>query len=339
MLNAVNFALEKLENLQQKLCVTLVKSISVRNVSTKALIRKDLDELEADIAPVYESIVSGIEAMSLSIIEKHDERRKTMHDLSKTCHTIVDKVFENDNHDIIKHMNSEGKLLKEITTTTRTAPADLTVTREGHLVYIDGEDRNINIVKSDRTECLIKEKDWIPGAICSTSTGDLLLLMRSEYRVEKPTKRKITRFSGSTVKQEIQLNTKNKKILTSHLAFIHENKNLDIILSDMHTESVRVLSSEGQLRFTYDGNPLLMHSKKYGKFIPRDVTTDRKGHILIADSGANIIHIIDQDGQFLLCIDNCGLQKPYGLSIDKNNILFVAELKTKAIKQIKFMLK
>ncbi|XP_062588893.1 E3 ubiquitin-protein ligase TRIM36-like [Saccostrea cucullata] len=323
-----------------------VLQISKIYSSTKALIKKDLDELEADIAPVYESIVSGIEATSLSIIEKHDERRKTMHDLSKTCHTIIDKVFEkyqrdsirnerkdtdsiqnlkldfqkkqslirsaidknrsilssndlsqlvrytskneefrnipsrfeltvssfnprelteqglcqiigeipdtkktlingevlksnqsfvlksihtcentslslevgskctddrfpraqvacipdtnqffvSDNSGIVKHMNSEGKLLKEITTTTRSAPADLTVTREGHLVYIDGDDRSINIVKGDKTECLIREKDWIPGAICCTSTDDFLVQLRSEYRVEMPTKEKLLVF-------------------------------------------------------------------------------------------------------------------------------------------------
>ena len=58
--------------------------------------------------------------------------------------------------------------------------------------------------------------------------------------------------------------------------------------------------------------------------------------ILIADRKNQVIHIIDQNGQFLQYIDNCNLDEPFGLSTDSNDMLFVVGFASNVVKQIKY---
>ncbi|XP_062575187.1 E3 ubiquitin-protein ligase TRIM36-like [Saccostrea cucullata] len=370
-----------------------VPRISVFYSSKQELIRKDLNELETSIAPVYESVLTDMKEMLQSIEQKHEERQRTLDDIGKTWHNLVDKVIKRyksdatkkekkdvkeiktlesdflkcflsiqskidenkfilasndlsqlanyttenekfrtipsrfklkvqdfspkklteqalckvigdipktvktciqgqvlqdpksnsssgkavkkfldlpltvgdintdeeicgivciphtdhfwvkDFNGILKQMNKEGEVLRKIEDTN---PYALTVTREGHLVYIEKLIRVINILEGDKTKCFFIENDWSPAAICSTYTDDLLVLMESPDTT----------------------------------------------------------------------NELLLHRKvvRY---------CDSMCHILIADIVNDVIHIIDQNGQFLQYIDICELNKPCDLSIDSDDIFGV----------------
>jgi sugar lactone lactonase YvrE len=45
--------------------------------------------------------------------------------------------------------------------------------------------------------------------------------------------------------------------------------------------------------------------------------------IIVADYNNACLHILDQNGQFLRCVDNCGLVNPDGLSVDSEGRLWV----------------
>ncbi|XP_062585840.1 uncharacterized protein LOC134247504 [Saccostrea cucullata] len=229
---------------------------------------------------------------------------------------------------------NQGSLLKSITTKPENTPIDIAVTK--NLIYINycQSDGTMNIMKNEEKEELIRiQQNWVSESICTTSSGDLLVIMRSDD--DKQTK--VVRYSGSTEKQTIQFDDEGKSLYSLGFCifpkYITENKNLDICVSDEGAGAVVVVNQAGKLRFRYTGHT---PAPKNQWFDPVGITTDSQSHILTADYYNDCVHIIDQDGQFLCYID-CGLSDPHGLCIDTNDNPFVVQYSTTQVKKIKYL--
>ncbi|XP_061192325.1 uncharacterized protein LOC133200558 [Saccostrea echinata] len=243
----------------------------------------------------------------------------------------TDEFYVCGDNKVIKHFRKK-ELLEEISTLCQNEPFDLTVNKDGHLVYSDYDDGSVNIVKNGKTERLLKLLEWRPQALCCTSANELLVTMRMEDRSQS----KIVRYSCYSeckVMQEIQYN-ESRTPLYSNPAFIEENKNLDIIVSDWSTRAIVVVTKMGKFHFSYTGN---LQANRYRTFNPYGVATDNSCHILIADFDNNVVHIIDKSGHFLLYLDSCHLYYPWDLSVDSNDILYVAECYSNDVKRIKYL--
>ena len=83
-----------------------------------------------------------------------------------------------------------------------------------------------------------------------------------------------------------------------------ENNNGDICVSDTKANTVIVVEKTGSVRFRYDGRP----ARRQETFSPRGIVTDALSQIIVTDYN-NCLHILDQNGQVLRCVDDCGLKK------------------------------
>ena len=116
---------------------------------------------------------------------------------------------------------------------------------------------------------------------------------------------KVVRYSGFEEKQSIQWDDEGQPLFSS-ACYICENINLDICMADHIARAVIVTSAAGKLRFRYSGPSFSIDRA----FTPRGSTTDSQKRIIKTDSDNDLTHITDQDGNFLIYIDNCDLKRP-----------------------------
>ena len=232
--------------------------------------------------------------------------------------------------------NLRGKLLKSVQTKSGNFPWDIAVTQSGDLVYADINDRSINLVSGTQIQTVIRPDGWRPLCLCSTSSGNLLVMMinddRSKIKKSKCAQSKVVRYFGSTETQSILFDDQGNKLYSSgYFKYLCENRNLDICVADCDAGAVVVVSAAGKLRFRYTGPPSTTMA-----FKPYRITTDSQANILTTARENYRIHIINKDGYFLRFIHNCGLQRPNGLCVDSRDNLFVAELYTGKVKKVQY---
>ncbi|XP_061186767.1 uncharacterized protein LOC133194882 [Saccostrea echinata] len=192
----------------------------------------------------------------------------------------------------------------------------ISVNRNGELMYSDYNNRTVNIYRHERTEIMITSpNDWNPAGLTSTKSGDILVNL---YNGDQ---NKIVRYQGQKVVNEIFKDENEKPIYGSgkYMLFVEENNNEDICVSDRNADTVVVVDKTGRVRFRFDGTP----AKRKETFDPNELVTDSLSQIIVTDWRNNCLHILDQDGQFLKCVDNCDLSNPRGLSLDNEGRLWV----------------
>lgn len=233
----------------------------------------------------------------------------------------------------IRLFNLQGELKQLVQTKSGNVPSDIAVTRTGDLVYTDGDEKTVNIVKRTHIEEIVRLTEWRPLNVCSTVSNDLLVFMQKDDRTQS----RVVRYSGKTEIQCIQGGSGVLGLYSSRgplqiFKHITENGNLDICVADGEAGAVVVVDQAGKFRFKYTGPSFPLKKS----FVPISITTDSQCQILTVDLSTFRIHILDQDGIFLRYIDNCDLCNPWCLCMDSKGYLLVTESTTGKVKKIKY---
>ncbi|XP_062618794.1 uncharacterized protein LOC134280408 [Saccostrea cucullata] len=253
----------------------------------------------------------------------------------KPLHRVVavggDKAWVSGLDKALKCVNIYGSVEQILALTQQIYPSDISLTREGELIYSISEDRTVNIVRREGIEILIKTpQEWTPEGLSCTKSGNILVTLSNRQQ------KMIARYHGQEVKQEIFKDENGKALFASGklVPFIAENNNGGICVSDINAQTVVVLDTTGRVRFRYNGRPA---GRRKG-FVPRKIVTDSMSQIIVEDLRSDCLHILDQDGQFLKCLDRCGIPKPCGLSVDSEGRLWVGLFEKGEIKVIRYMI-
>ena len=234
----------------------------------------------------------------------------------------------------ITRIDIHGTVRDTVTTPCLQCPGGISVTKWRELIYSDQNRGTVNIVRHGKSGTLITApRGCTPGKLCCTSSGDILVHM---YKGTGPqTKNKIIRYQGQNIKKEFNKDGKGNPIFKDgqYSLFMSENNNGDICVSDGNADTMVVVDKKGRVRFLYDGSP----ARREKPFNPRDIVTDVLSQIIVLDYNNNCLHILDQNGQFLRCVEDCALDKPYGLSVDSEGRLWVGLIYTREIKVLKYL--
>ena len=86
----------------------------------------------------------------------------------------------------------------------------------------------------------------------------------------------------------------------------------------------------------FDSDTCGAQAKRRKSFDPRCIVTDFRSQITVTDVYNDCLHILDQNlnGSLLRCVDNCGIYRPYGLSLDDKGRLWLGLPTTNGINVI-----
>ncbi|XP_062576437.1 uncharacterized protein LOC134238327 [Saccostrea cucullata] len=204
-------------------------------------------------------------------------------------HVTSDRVWISDKRNIVL-TNTTGDILYHLT-----GIADLwgvhTVNRDGELIYIDSE-YNIHKLSIENNTNITFIKHTAPreawSVFSSPTNGDLLVGMRHTYSKTG----KVNRYNNAGQHiQTIQHNDSGEDLYLLPI-YVTENRNGDVIVSDWKLGALVVTDREGRHRFSYKGQPGY-------SLDPRGVCTDALSHILVCDTSAFAVELLDQDGNIL----------------------------------------
>ncbi|XP_061165867.1 uncharacterized protein LOC133174786 [Saccostrea echinata] len=264
-----------------------------------------------------------LKMMSTAVLQKSFTVTDVRGGVSHISCVMPDRAWVNDNNNLIL-TNTTGESLSLLTDIS--SPYGIhTVTRHGDLMYIDRNSNLIQLSAKNKAMTSLREQkeSWTPRCVfCSPSNGDFLVgaiwYDKSEQRY---TEANITRYSSKGQQlQIIQHNNKGENLYSDPI-YITENRNGDVIVSDMFRRTVVVTDCEGEYRFSYRGSP-----SNSGFFVPNGICTDALSNILVCDGHSKTVQMIDKDGCFLslLLTEQNGINRPGGLCYDdKTHLLWV----------------
>ena len=234
-----------------------------------------------------------------------------------------DRVWVNDHANLILLDTITGDTLCHLKVYNQIDCMGLhTVNRDGELIYVDFYHTINKRFDDNRIETILTlintpGSPWIYFCVYSSKlTGDLLVGMK-RYGIGDS---KVERYNSAwQLTQTIQHDSIGQA-LYKYPNYITENNNGDVVVSDRNNHShgaVVVTSNDGMYRFSYTGYT------SESKLSPGGVCTDAFSHILVCDLSSKLVHMNNENGQFLSAWYSTGINIiwPFVLGYDNEHHL------------------
>ncbi|CAC5419049.1 unnamed protein product [Mytilus coruscus] len=146
------------------------------------------------------------------------------------------------------------------------------------------------------------------------------------YNLTDKSCRKVIIFGMDGKQKQSHEYDKHKQRLFTILYRITSNVNNDILVIDSTSNDdgrVVVLDREGQVKWTYQGNPQVNSGNKL--YNPTDIVTTSVGHVIVSDVNNHALHVLSGEGDLLTCkvMEDQGIIYPMTLDIDTKGQLWV----------------
>ncbi|XP_052081804.1 uncharacterized protein LOC127719617 [Mytilus californianus] len=194
----------------------------------------------------------------------------------------------------------------------------------------DGFDVCLLTTKTGEIKPFLSVPSMIPLGIHFTKQNEVILGVRERwgvnYNLTDKSCRKIIIFGMDGKQKQSYEYDKNKQRLFTFPAKIKSNVNRDILVIDKtsyKTGKVVVLDREGQIKWTYQGNPQINSGDKL--FNPTDIVTTSVGLVIVSDVINHALHILSREGDLLIykIMKDQGITYPVSLNIDTKGQLWV----------------
>ncbi|XP_062609663.1 uncharacterized protein LOC134271489 [Saccostrea cucullata] len=149
---------------------------------------------------------------------------------------------------IIHRVNTKGDIQEAVISSClewNGHPSDISISRNGELVYTDRMNRSIYIFREGKsTKYITVQKGWKPLGLCCTKSGELLVAMGTI----DDKRHKVVRYRGRQVKQEIKKDDQGNFLFGEgdRMFYITEISNGDICANDCNANVVVVVNRMGK---------------------------------------------------------------------------------------------
>nr|XP_022301183.1 uncharacterized protein LOC111109395 [Crassostrea virginica] len=254
--------------------------------------REALEEQFGSLSPIYNVRIpegaSDIQLKALLDEPKFTQVMKTQYTEINKLRSVSslkdDEMWTCGQDKVMRLYNLQGQVIRSYHTKSGEKPEDIAVMQGGDLLYSDYNGRTVHQVKDGIIETTISLRKWRPRGICSTASGDVLVIMDSDDQQSK-----VVRYSGSTEKHSIQWDDQDKPLLspagyTGPLSTVDESfdpvgiatdSQARILVADCDNHRIHILNQHGHfLRYIEDPDLRL----------PRGLCVDSRDTLLVAEA-------------------------------------------------------
>lgn len=205
----------------------------------------------------------------------------------------TDELWVSDDKNLVL-INSTGKSIHHIKDVSTNRYCGIhTVAGDGKLIYINKEYdiMKLSTVMKTKTKLIsLNNSAWRPLSVyCSPFTGNILVGVTKN----NPRTGIVMHYNRHGEKTNDMSHNNSGQTLYSKPAYITENSNGDIVVSDSGLNNVVVTDRRGKYRFSYTSHRPFSHRQFYG------VCCDGQSNILICDFYSKYVHVINKNGHFL----------------------------------------